>query len=90
MIIFFLTVNLTAFSAMFWDKRQSRRAGAERISEGLLFFWATVFGSLGVYAGMLIFRHKTQKGYFIVGIPLLMVQNIAFLYLTYAFLSGSI
>jgi uncharacterized membrane protein YsdA (DUF1294 family) len=69
---------------MFLDKNKSRKVGAERISEGLLFFMATVFGSVGVYAGMFAFRHKTRKWYFIVGIPILMVQNISLLYLLYA------
>lgn len=81
--VFFATINLIAFMIMFLDKNRSKKAGVERISEGLLFFMATIFGSLGVYAGMFAFRHKTQKWYFIIGIPMLIVQNIAFLYLIY-------
>lgn len=81
---FFATINLIAFGIMFLDKRKSQKAGVERISEGLLFFMATVFGSVGVYAGMFAFRHKTRKWYFIVGIPLLIVQNISFLYFLYS------
>lgn len=77
---FFLLMNGVAFLLMFWDKLQSRKSGAERISEGLLFFLAAAFGSLGVYLGMFVFRHKTRKWYFLVGIPLLMLENIAFLY----------
>jgi uncharacterized membrane protein YsdA (DUF1294 family) len=73
---------------MFLDKGRSRREGAERISEGMLFFLAAAFGSLGVYAGMFTFRHKTRKWYFIIGIPLLMAQNLAFLYLAFILLSG--
>lgn len=80
---FFGVVNLLAFFAMFWDKLKSRKAGAERISEGLLFFMATAFGSVGVYAGMFTFRHKTRKWYFVVGIPLLIAQNIALLFVAY-------
>jgi uncharacterized membrane protein YsdA (DUF1294 family) len=52
----------------------------------MLFFMATAFGSLGVYVGMFTFRHKTQKWYFIIGIPLLIMQNSAFLYVVYSFL----
>jgi uncharacterized membrane protein YsdA (DUF1294 family) len=79
----FLVVNLTAFFVMLLDKARSRREGAERISEGLLFFMAAAFGSFGVYAGMFAFRHKTRKWYFLVGVPLLMMQNVAVFYLAY-------
>lgn len=89
-LTFFLVVNLAAFLAMLWDKSRSRKDGAERISERMLFLFAAAFGSIGVYAGMLLFRHKTRKWPFIVGIPLLIVQNIAFLYLVYVFLAGGL
>ncbi len=46
-----------------------------RISEGTIFFWAICLGSLGVYLGMFVFRHKTRKIYFTLGIPLLILQN---------------
>jgi len=79
-IIFFLAINLLAFFIMLLDKVKSRKNNSRRISEGMLFFMATVFGSLGVYAGMFAFRHKTRKWYFLTGIPMLVVQNIVFLY----------
>lgn len=82
-IVFFLAVNLVAFFIMLWDKARSRKQGRERISEGLLFFMATVFGSVGVYLGMFALRHKTRKWYFLIGIPLLMLENLALLYLVY-------
>lgn len=53
----------------------------DRTPEGLLFFMAAAFGSIGVYAGMLTFRHKTKKWYFQLGIPLLILQNLATAYL---------
>jgi uncharacterized membrane protein YsdA (DUF1294 family) len=56
----------------------------------MLFFLAAAFGSVGVYAGMFAFRHKTRKWYFAVGIPLLMLQNLAFLYLAHLFMNGGI
>jgi uncharacterized membrane protein YsdA (DUF1294 family) len=85
-LAFFIAVNLTAFLLMLWDKSRSRKAGAERISEGLLFFMATMFGSIGVYAGMFAFRHKTQKWYFVLGIPMVILQNSASLYLLYLYI----
>ncbi|NTW22890.1 DUF1294 domain-containing protein [Candidatus Falkowbacteria bacterium] len=84
----FLAINIIAFLIMLVDKIKSRNQGTERISEGTLFFMAAAFGSLGVYAGMFAFRHKTRKWYFIIGIPLLIIQNAALVYLVYSYFSG--
>lgn len=89
-LFFFLAINLLAFLIMLLDKNKSKKNGAERISEGMLFFLATIFGSVGVLAGMFAFRHKTQKWYFLIGIPFLILQNMALLYLVYLFLNGEI
>lgn len=86
-ITFFLLVNLIAFFVMLVDKNKSRKFGAERISEGMLFFMAAAFGSVGVYAGMFAFHHKTQKWHFIIGIPLIMLENVATLFLAYQYLA---
>lgn len=79
-------INLIAFLLMFLDKLKSASSGSSRISEGRMFFLATIFGSLGVYAGMFAFRHKTKKWYFLIGIPLLLMQNLATAFLIYLYL----
>ncbi len=86
-LIIFCAINLTAFLIMLADKIKSTNPNARRISEGTLFFMATVFGSFGVYIGMFTFRHKTQKWYFLLGIPFLMIQNSALAYLIYLYLA---
>lgn len=80
-VMLFVLVNIGAFLGMLWDKAQSTKKGAERVSEGMLFFWAAMFGSIGIYAGMILIRHKTRKWYFVIGIPALIAQNLATLYL---------
>jgi uncharacterized membrane protein YsdA (DUF1294 family) len=78
----FIAINLFAFIVMANDKRKSIRGeGADRTPEGLLFFMAVAGGSVGVFAGMQTFRHKTKKWYFQLGIPLLILQNLAVVYL---------
>ena len=64
---------------MLIDKNKSRHHG-ERISEGALFFWAIFFGGIGIYIGMYVVHHKTKKWYFAIGMPLIIIQNIAFLF----------
>jgi uncharacterized membrane protein YsdA (DUF1294 family) len=88
-IVLYLLINAIAFATMLVDKIKSTRPGAERISEGMLFFMATAFGSLGVYAGMFAFRHKTRKWYFLLGIPMLIIENSAVVYLVYQYSLGS-
>jgi uncharacterized membrane protein YsdA (DUF1294 family) len=78
----FIAVNAFTFFVMAHDKEKSTRGGnTERTPEGLIFLLAAAFGAIGVYAGMIAFRHKTKKWYFQLGIPLLILQNLATLYL---------
>jgi len=87
-IIFFLAINLSAFVVILWDKIKSRKNNGNRISEGMMFFMASIFGSLGVYAGMFACRHKTRKWYFLIGIPMLIIQNCTLVYLIYVLINS--
>ncbi len=82
-VAFFILMNLLAILILYLDKMRSQKEGMERVSEGLLFFLAAFFGSLGVFFGMFAFRHKTRKWYFLLGIPLLFVENMCALYVLY-------
>lgn len=79
----FLAINIMSFVVMLIDKQRAVRGNTNRISEGVMFFWSAVFGSLGIYVGMYVFKHKTRKWYFKIGLPLLFVQNIIVLYYLY-------
>ncbi len=84
----FALINLPALFFMGRDKQLSRRGGdTDRTPEGLMFFLAAAGGSLGVYAGMHLFRHKTRKWYFQLGIPLLILQNAAIVWVLWQFLA---
>ena len=89
-IIFALVaINIYAFLSMYFDKEKSRQHGTERMPEGKMFFLAAALGSVGIYAGMFAFRHKTKKWYFLIGIPLMMLENLALVYYILSFLSLS-
>lgn len=80
------SINATAFVVMAVDKRRSTQNGnIERIPEGILFFLAAAFGSVGIYLAMHLLRHKTRKWYFQIGIPLLIAQNTATVYILWNF-----
>jgi len=89
-LIFFSAINILAFLIMLVDKIKSSNPNESRISEGMMFFLASAFGSIGVYAGMFAFRHKTRKWYFLIGIPLLIIQNFSVVYLAYLFLNQTV
>lgn len=53
-------INLIAFLAFGWDKRQAERDGS-RIAERTLIGVALFGGALGALIGQQVFRHKTKK-----------------------------
>lgn len=77
LLISYAIINVLAFLVMLWDKGRSQSGRGERISEGMLFFMAITFGALGVFLGMFAFRHKTRVWYFLLGIPLAFISNLA-------------
>lgn len=84
----FVVINIGSFIVVLLDKLNSQNKNARRVSEGALFCMATFFGSSGVLIGMFVSRHKTQKWYFLVSIPFLVVQNIAFLWVLFFLVRG--
>ena len=69
-------VNLVAFTVYGVDKAKARR-GAWRVPEKTLFLLPLLGGSVGALLGMLVFRHKTKHWYFVWGIPLILLAQIA-------------
>ena len=63
-------MSVIGFAAMGVDKRRARHQ-RRRISERCLWSLAWLLGAPGVLCGMWIFRHKTKKRRFAVGLPLL-------------------
>ena len=73
---YLLAINLLAFGLYGLDKRKASK-GLWRISEARLLLVAALGGSLGAWLGMRVFRHKTRKMKFFVGVPLIFVLQIA-------------
>ena len=75
-IIYLAVMNLTGLVLMKVDKMRARK-GAWRIPEKTLFAVSIIGGSVGTWAGMYLFRHKTKHWYFVIGMPLILVLQIA-------------
>ncbi len=82
-LLYILLVNVGGFLAFGIDKSRSIHS-KWRIPETTLFSYAIFGGSIGCLAGMYVFRHKTLKPYFVIGIPaILIIQIIAVLFLIF-------
>lgn len=77
--VYVMGVNLIAFYCMGSDKQRAKKR-EWRIAESTLFFLAAIGGAFGVWAGMYTFRHKTKKQPFVIGIPLLFLLTVMFLW----------
>lgn len=71
-------INIIGFGLMGIDKQKARKH-QWRISEKTLFLTALLFGSLGTWAGMYVFRHKTKHWYFVIGMPLILAVQVMIL-----------
>ena len=80
--IYLLILNILGFAFMGIDKRRAIRS-AFRIPEATLFAIAILGGSIGSILGMRLFRHKTKHWYFLFGMPIILILQIALVVLLY-------
>lgn len=71
-----LAINIVGFLSMYLDKRKARKR-MWRIPEATLFLIALIGGSIGSIIGMHLFRHKTRHWYFVYGMPVILILQIA-------------
>lgn len=74
--LYLMVLNLLSFFLMAEDKRRARRH-LWRIPERTLFAAALLGGSAGAILGMYLFHHKTRHWYFVVGMPLILLAQLA-------------
>ena len=75
-IVWLVLINLIAFAMFGMDKKRAKK-GQWRISEKGLFLLALLGGSIGAICGMQVFRHKTKHWYFRIGMPLILLLQVA-------------
>lgn len=83
--IYLLLINAAAFLLMLADKQKARKK-KWRIPERTLIGVAAIGGSIGALIGMYTFRHKTKHPKFYIGIPVILVCQVALGILVFRFL----
>ncbi|MDD4504269.1 MAG: DUF1294 domain-containing protein [Clostridiaceae bacterium] len=76
LLIYLIVVNIAAFTIMGIDKYKAQR-NKWRISETSIFAVGIIGGALGIFLGMSFFHHKTKHLKFTLGIPVVVILNIA-------------
>ncbi|OXA84494.1 DUF1294 domain-containing protein [Flavobacterium hercynium] len=80
LLLYFFLVNSMCFILAGYDKRMAIKR-KRRIPENTLFTVAFVGGSIGLLTAMLLFTHKTSKTSFIVKFSMILLLQIALVYL---------
>ena len=79
LLIYLGIMNLVTFIVFAIDKANAR-ANRSRIKIVTLLGLSFAGGSVGGLVSMYLFRHKTQKDYFTVGMPLIIVMQVVVLF----------
>jgi uncharacterized membrane protein YsdA (DUF1294 family) len=82
-LIFYILINLSVFFSFARDKINAKK-NVWRTPENLLLFFAFL-GPIGAWAGMQVFRHKTQKIKFYL-VPLFALFHGALLFVLIPFI----
>lgn len=73
---YLIAMNVLAFALYGVDKLKAKRH-SWRITERTLLLLAFAGGSLGAWAGMKLWHHKTRHRQFSIGVPLMLALHIA-------------
>lgn len=76
LLVYLLAINIITFATYGIDKMKAKR-NKWRISEATLLLLALCGGSLGAWAGMKVWHHKTKHLKFKYGVPAIILLQIA-------------
>lgn len=83
LLTFYLVlINSFAYIAYGIDKNKAIKGGW-RIPESTLLAYSIIGGGVGSIIAMKVFRHKTEKLKFVIGVPLLTLLSIGGIYLVF-------
>ena len=80
LLYYLIAINIVTFFVYGIDKWKAKQ-GSWRISEATLLILAVFGGSIGALLVMKVWHHKTQHKKFKYGLPLILLGQIALIYL---------
>ena len=80
LLYYLIVINVVTFTVYSIDKLKAKQ-GSWRISEATLLILAVIGGSIGAMLGMKVWHHKTMHKKFKYGLPLILLVQIALIYL---------
>ena len=75
-VYYLIVINILTFLVYGIDKWKARN-GKWRISEATLLLLAVIGGSVGAWAGMSVWHHKTLHKKFRYGVPMILIIQVA-------------
>ena len=79
-VYYLIALNIVTFLVYGIDKWKAKQ-GSWRISEASLLLLAVIGGSIGALLGMQVWHHKTKHKKFKYGLPLILLSQVALIYL---------
>ena len=80
LLYYLIVITIVTFLVYGIDKWKAKQ-GSWRISEATLLILAIIGGSIGALLGMKVWHHKTMHKKFKYGLPLILLAQIALIYL---------
>ena len=80
LLYYLIVITIVTFLVYGIDKWKAKQ-GSWRISEASLLILAVIGGSIGALFGMKVWHHKTMHKKFKYGLPLILLVQIALIYL---------
>ena len=80
LLYYLIVINIVTFLVYGIDKWKAKQ-GSWRIAEATLLMLPVIGGSIGALLGMKIWHHKTMHKKFKYGLPLILLVQIALIYL---------
>ncbi len=77
LIIYLSIISIISIIVCIYDKTAAKVAKRHRTREAVLLLLSALGGSVAMLATMLVIRHKTKHVKFMVGIPLILILQIA-------------
>lgn len=73
-VVYLSVINIISFIVIAIDKGKAKKKNY-RISENTIIVLSIIGGSVGTLMGMTMFRHKTKKKKFYIGVPIIYLIN---------------